>query len=77
MPLLQAPQNGVTIGGSQTLTARGQMLPSHSSPKPASGDHCGVERVHGGTPAAPWLAIAGLILALRRRRSQRQEPHKP
>jgi MYXO-CTERM domain-containing protein len=77
LALLQAPQNGVMIGGSQTLTARGQMLPSQSSPKPASDDHCGVSRVHAGTPAAPWLAIAGLIFALRRRRSQRQEPHKP
>jgi hypothetical protein len=76
MPLLQAPQNGVMIGGSQTLAARGQMLPSQSSPKPASGDHCGVSRVHAGTPAAPWLALAGLIFALRRRRSQRQEPDK-
>jgi hypothetical protein len=76
-PPLQAPQNGVMIGGSQTLTARGEMLSSHSSPKPASSDHCGVSHVHGGKFAAPWLPLAGLILALRRRRSQRQEPHKP
>jgi hypothetical protein len=76
MAILHPPQNGVMIGGTQTLTPHDQAVPTYSSSKPSGCDRCSVSHVGAGArPAlAPWLPLAGVVLALRRRRPQ---PHAP
>jgi hypothetical protein len=66
-----APKTGVMIGGSQTVTPNGQTGPTHSTAS-SGGNKCSVSRVGAGglSALALWLPIAGVILALRRRRPQ-------
>jgi Uncharacterized protein conserved in bacteria (DUF2330) len=80
------PQNGVMIGGTQTVTPTGQSAPTESRPaastqsSPAAPGEgaCSVSRVGGRAGSAPALCLsqAGLILALRRRRPQRGRSRK-
>ncbi len=73
----QPPQTGVLIGGTQAVTPHGQTGPTQSSPQPtgepSGGNKCSVSRVGAGSGSALalWSPLAGVILALRRRRPQR------
>jgi hypothetical protein len=65
--ILPPPQNGLAIGGSQTVTTYGQTGPTGT--KPSTSARCSISRVGAGAGAfARWLALAGVIVALRRRR---------
>jgi hypothetical protein len=72
MAILHPPQSGVLIGGTQTVTPTDQTGPTRSSSKPSGCDRCSVS--HVGAAARPalalWLPLAGVVLALRRRRPQ-------
>ena len=81
------PQNGVMIGGTQTVTPTGQSAPTESSPAASTQSSsaaprkgaCSVSRVgsdRAGSAPALWLLPAGVILALRRRRSRRGRSRK-
>ena len=67
------PQNGLMIGATQTVPPRGPAESTESSPRPQVGNKCSLSNVgaDAGSEVAPWLAQAGVILALRRRRSRR------
>jgi hypothetical protein len=72
----QVPHNGVTIGGSQIVTAHAVDAGAPSTPKPGSpaarGSSCSVARVRtaeGSALALGW-PLAGSLFALRRRRSR-------
>lgn len=66
-------QNGVVIGGTQTVTPHGQSGPVQSRPQPPGGNACSVSRVgaDASSALALWLAQAGGVLALRRRHPRR------
>jgi hypothetical protein len=67
------PQNGVVIGGTQTVTPHGQSGPVQSRPQPPGGNGCSVSRVgaDASSALALWLAQLGGVLALRRRHPRR------
>jgi hypothetical protein len=73
MATLHPPQNGLTIGGTQTVTPHDQTSSTYSSPKAPGGNRCSVSHVGAGAESAlaRWLPQAGVILALRRRRARR------
>jgi hypothetical protein len=73
MAILRPPQSGVMIGGTQTVAAHDQAVPAYGRSKPSGCDRCSVSHVGAGTRSAPaqWLPLAGVVLALRRRRPQR------
>ena len=73
MTMLQEPQHGVLIGGTQSLTVHGETALTESRPKSASGSSCSSAQVRTGRCPALWVWLTALILAQRRRRSQRQE----
>jgi hypothetical protein len=64
------PLTGVMIGGTQMVTMRGQTESMHGSPQASGGGKCSVSDVGAGKASARalWLPLAGVILALRRRR---------
>jgi hypothetical protein len=69
--MLKPPQNGVIIGGTQTVTPHGPTSPNAADGS-SNGNGCSVSHVRTGTRTgsalALWLPLGGVILALRRRR---------
>jgi hypothetical protein len=63
------PQNGVMIGGTQTVTPHGETPPTQGRPQVSSGNACSVSRVgaDASSALALWVPQAAVILALRRR----------
>jgi hypothetical protein len=68
-----SPKNGVMIGTTQSVTPYGHSSAPQVEPNAPSGARCSVSEVGAdvGPAFAPWLATAGGILALRRRRQRR------
>jgi hypothetical protein len=68
------PQNGLTIGGTQTLIPHDPTGSTQGLPRPLGGNACSVSRAGAGasSPLALWLPQAGMILALRRRSARRR-----
>jgi hypothetical protein len=67
---LRPPQNGLTIGGTQTLKPYGLTSQGGSSPRFSSGAKCSISRLRTGTgDLARWLLLVGAMLVRRRSRS--------
>jgi hypothetical protein len=77
MAMLQAPQHGVLIGGTQSVTVPAETAAPESSTKSASGSTCSLTQLRTGPCSTLWLWLTALILAQRWRRSQRQERQQP
>jgi hypothetical protein len=66
-PILPPPQNGLSIGGTQTVTTYAQT--SQTTATPTASAKCSISRAGAAADVfARWLPLGGVILALRRRR---------